>query len=556
MQQRISFILTIIFILGSFFINIYTEISLQHCAQPVQIPVNTKPNFTILLLPLDSRPPCTQFVEKLAALANVNLILPPPQLLDNYQTPGKTNELRTWLYSAIPNVDAAIISTDMLIHGGLIASRQNPPSPGTAEATIALLEACHRANPNASLYVFHIIPRLLIGGNNINPRYQALMQKYSVLKDEIYTFENQPDITELEAIEQELPPEIISNYLTLNQQTTDLSIKLIHLADQGIISSLVLGQDDGQPFGLPNVVKQKLTNYIKHYPQLTDKVFITRGTDEVALTLLGHILMHRAACHPRVLVQYSTPSAPTTIMPYMPHSVAKTVAEKLAIIGGVQTSDPQKADFILYIHIGTAHTSKASLTTAASQVKNLLDSGAMVALVDLSYRFKQEDTLLPYLIANDTKIFRLAAYAGWNTTSNSIGTALTEGALFTHALAADQTSPPNIRLYKNNLEFLAARFLDDSFYEKDILPYIAATLKQRNIDQNNLGDNYNSTNRLAKTLLTGRADTLFRQTLFRQPLATKNGGQLLVTNLDIEADLPWSRIFEIRITPIISVKYQ
>ena len=44
--------------------------------------------------------------------------------------------------------------------------------------------------------------------------------------------------------------------------------------------------------------------------------------------------------------------------------------------------------------------------------------------------FEAEELLLPQLLANNAPINKLAAYAAWNTFSNSSGTALAQGLIF------------------------------------------------------------------------------------------------------------------------------
>ncbi|MBP2654968.1 MAG: hypothetical protein H6Q73_2537 [Firmicutes bacterium] len=329
MLQRLVLCLALIFILAETAFNLYTEFSLQHSAKTVQFDSVAKPSFTIVLIPLDSRPPCIQFVEKLAALANISILTPPLELLDNYQTPAKIVELRTWLRQALQGANAAIISTDMLIHGGLIASRSSRGTQKDIADTLTLLEECHQANPSVELYVFNIIPRLLTADSNANAPYQLDMQKYSVLKDKVLTFENPNDIAELKLLEKSIPIDVIDNYLKRNQKSAEVSIELIKMTEKGIISGLIIGQDDCQPFGLPNIIKRQL------------EYFVDKHSGRIVTKLTNH--------KPQIFVQYSDADTAKIIMPYMPHSVAKTVEEKIGIIGGKQTFDRDKADFILFV---------------------------------------------------------------------------------------------------------------------------------------------------------------------------------------------------------------
>ena len=78
---------------------------------------------TTVVLPLDGRPPCTKFVSDLGLLASVKVILPPNELLGNYTEPAQRTILVNWLTDNIKNADGAIISSDLLIHGGLVGSR-------------------------------------------------------------------------------------------------------------------------------------------------------------------------------------------------------------------------------------------------------------------------------------------------------------------------------------------------------------------------------------------------------------------------------------------------
>ena len=65
------------------FIIIYFTTLLQNAAL-ISLPALPISD-SVLLVPLDSRPVCSTMVQKLGKLAGINVIVPPKELLDNYQ---------------------------------------------------------------------------------------------------------------------------------------------------------------------------------------------------------------------------------------------------------------------------------------------------------------------------------------------------------------------------------------------------------------------------------------------------------------------------------------
>ncbi|SFL87639.1 DUF4127 family protein [Pelosinus propionicus] len=510
---------------------------------------------TVVLLPLDSRPPCTQFVEQLGQITGIRVLLPQQELLDNYQTPANKKELRIWLRQVSSQADAAIISTDMLIHGSLLASRLSMGSNEDTNEVLDLLTVIHQENPYLKMYAFNIIPRLLIADNQENITYQRNMLKYSVIKDQVYTFENAEDIKTTHSLEKQLPANVIQHYTALYEKNTTLNLALLNMVEQGTLAGLVIGQDDGQPFGIPNMNKQQLQHQLSQKPSLANKVFITRGTDEVAISLLGHIVMENSNDRPKVFVMYSDHDAAQIIMPFMPHTVAKTVQEKMRIAGAVEAKKIDDADFILYIHVGTSNN-QSTFSSSAEQVRTLLDQGYRVALVDLTEHFQVSETLLPVLLAQKVAIPKLIAYAGWNTTSNSIGTAVTQASIFTKALKKDGNLAEIMAIYKENLEFLTARFLDDLYYQKEINPYINKQLQRRKIDPYHLQTVYYQTNIQVQKMMVSKANHLLREGLVNYPITIRTDQgleQIIITDLETQTYLPWQRTFEIWIKPTLAL---
>ncbi|WP_378955472.1 DUF4127 family protein [Pelosinus sp. sgz500959] len=554
-SHKSPFLLMILLILIS--IGSYSYNVKSHHSKPISIDYKdfNQHWLTILLLPLDSRPPCTQFVVQLAEMAGINLLMPPPELLDHDQTPANKVALRNWLYETSKQTHVAIISTDMLIHGSLVASRLSTGTTLDREDVLALLETIHQEVPNLQMYIFNIIPRLILADSQGNAVFQKYMLKYSILIDQIYTFENIEDIKKLTALEKQIPAAVINHYIAMYEENTKLNMRLMDMVDAGIISGLVIGQDDGQPFGIPNISKEKIQHQLLQKPHLKDKVFITRGTDEVALTLLGHIVTQRSTIQPRVFVKYSTPEASQITMPFMPNTVGKTVEEKLNLAGCLPVDTAEQADFILYVHIGTGKN-KSALSASAHELQNLLNQDYKVALVDLTEDFQFSETLLPVLIKQHADITKFIAYAGWNSTSNSIGTAITQASIFNYALTKQTSLPERLSLYQQNLEFLTARFLDDLYYQKEINPSTNKELQRLHVDPYHLASRYYQTNYEIQKRMFSKARLLLREGLSNHPItvdSTQGSQKIIITDLSIKTYLPWQRTFEIWLTPTLSL---
>jgi hypothetical protein len=531
---------------------ILLQYNLVHTATPVT-PKPSPPRFTIALAPLDSRPPCTDYVQKLAAMADLQVSLPPAILLDNYRQPGDTAQLRNWLSQEAVHSAAAIVSVDMLVHGGLLASRQGNEHHADAAATIQLLRTIHLEQPQVRLFAFNIIPRLFIADNPLTDKFKPQMSDWAILQETVRIFENPADVEKLRKLEAELPSELIEHYRNLYRANRQLNSQLLELVQEGTLAGLVLGQDDSAPFGLGNLERQWLDAAISHSPLLQSRVFVTRGTDEVALSLLGQVIADTTAHKNKVYVHYTEATTADRILPYMPGPLSRTVTEKLAISNTEQSSDFSVADYILVIHAGTIGSRRTDMEKSADLIKGWLATGKQVALVDLAADWRTDQTLLPFLQRNETPLQSLIAYAGWNTASNSIGTAVTQAAM---VLSGNRTTSANSPLHRDlqRVGFLAERMLDDWYYQKSFRHVLNDSLQRRRINPYDLQSTRNKVNQRIELQL---ADT-FPQLVGRQwqnslfALPTPSQGMYAIATWRVTTSLPWDRTFEIRLetTPL------
>lgn len=523
------------------------QFNLAHTATLIA-PKPSPPRSVIALVPLDSRPPCTDYVRQLAAMADFQVTLPPKELLDDYRQPGNTKALRHWLSHAATQSTAAIISVDMLVHGGLLSSRQGNEHSADATATINVLRTIHQSQPQLKLFAFSIIPRLFIADNPATEKFKPLMSEWAMLQETIRIFENPVDFARLQKIEAQLPPDLIEHYRNLYQANHQLNNQLLALVQEGVLTGLVLGQDDSAPFGLGNLERQRLDAFLIRNPSLRDKVFVTRGTDEVALSLLGQVIVETGTKKNRVYVHYTEATTADLIMPYMPGPLSRTVAEKLAISNAERSWDLTNSDYILIVHAGTTRSQPKNLAQTATLIKDWLIAGKQVALVDLAEDWQENQTLLPLLQKNAAPLHRLIAYAGWNTASNSMGTAATQAAMILNGNRAGAAADPLNRDLQR-ISFLAARIIDDWYYQKNFRPILNASLQRQAINPYDLQTARSQVNRRIERQLSNVFPRLiereWQNSLLNLPAPAS--GAYAIANWKLSSSLPWDRTFEIRL---------
>jgi len=171
------------------FISIPLLFLLSSCSphSSIEYSYDVDPQFSvqakrIVLLPLDSRPACTTLPQRLAHIGNIDLVIPPKDMLDHYHQPADRTQLREWLRAEAQNTDTMIISADMLLHGSLLHSRKNELTDKDVTSMLDFLRSLRKEHPSLRLYVFHTIPRLLIADDKETEEYQSDMLAYSTLQ--------------------------------------------------------------------------------------------------------------------------------------------------------------------------------------------------------------------------------------------------------------------------------------------------------------------------------------------------------------------------------------
>ena len=318
---------------------------------------------------------------------------------------------------------------------------------------------------------------------------------------------------------------------------------LIALAATGGYN-LVIGQDDAQPFGLPNRNRLHAADYMRQQ-NLGERGLFTAGADEIAQLLVARDYCRRTGYTPKFYIHYARPQMAVKFMPYMSVSVEATLLDKISFIGGRIVDDKAAADVIMFVNCGD-EVIKPTADTAAT-LNELLAGPTPVALLDSSSNFVKDELLLPLLLRTGVPLNRLAAYAAWNTLGNAAGTAAAQAAIF----SGQRCRLPHAQqpaLYAANLRFVVSRILDDYAYQKLLHARLALELKAKGINPTRLkGGGIAFAQTIIEGFLTAQKQELLHKNLGRTPFYTDASGSYYLQAIDIKTRLPWPRIFEIEL---------
>lgn len=449
---------------------------------------------SILLVPLDDRPCCTQFVQRLAAMAGRELIL--PDRLGNFLDPG---DPETMLAAMAEPHEALLVSLDMVAWGGLIASRAQPEPLEIALQRLQKAALLARGRP---AFAFQSIMRTAPTQTNL----EEVELAERLVELSVLTARRDPRADSLRAT---FPPAYLEDYLTRRRQAHLLNRLAIEQAGQGSWTELLLGIDDSRTEGW-NVLEIRELE-----PLLPPNASLAPGTDEMGMLLLTRLIRPTTP----IEVRWFPEAAAQRVGRYEDRSL-REVVQAQARAAGVSLGRSTRQLWV-YGPLGEQGEAREQgpvgperAEALIAELKVALDQGLMIALADVAHANGGDLKLLESLV-NSSLAPGLIGYAAWNTAGNTLGTALA-----TLACWPDQPSSSQELVRQN---FLLERLLDDGYYQaevrhqgglaglKDVPTAVAGSIK-RELDS-----------RLTRLIAAG----------FRPAR--------------LEVELPWARLFEVRL---------
>ena len=489
-----------------------------------------------------------QLPKMLGAIAGVRVETPPRALLGNYLSPGDPQALSRWLRDESPrDASAFILSTDMLDFGGLVASR----APGTpvyvAQTRLRDLAAFRAQRPAATFALFGTVMRLAptgvpaIGG--AADFFAAgepvdLLTQYANLPDP-------PQTDEQKALAAKLAVKLgsdLSAYLATRARNRDVDLYALQLTATGSFDRIVIGQDDAGPVGLHLRDLAALRAFAGRW-LAPDRASIEPGADELAMILTGAEVAREAHLVPRVRVRYSRADGGSVQDPLEFAPIDTTIGDIIRACGAVRApANDARADIDLFVRV--PDTNAADTNAFLDAIAAATVDGSKLprpAVADLTFlasgNMPEQRALVEALIARGIA-GKIDAFASWNTTANTIGTAVPV-AIATLAGRATHEFDPVM-----HAQFMLDRYADDYAFHDFVRPAVNDALSKRGIDDHT----YLLPDAAAFAASANRAD------LWPRALQLLSSIYPLYRDSGLTITLPWDRTFEtqldVRLTPV------
>ena len=393
----------------------------------------------ILLIPLDDRPPCLQFPVKMGLIGDAEIVTPPREILGRFTEAGKSDEIIKWLKTQnLKSFDAAIVSVDMLAYGGLVAMRVHQTDDQAATRRIEFVREMRRLAPKMKIYGSSVIMRLAPTGDVKNEAYREKLARWA----EISVETDEKSKSETAKLEREIPAFALVDYKAARVRDLKINLKTIDFVRENVIDYLILSQDDAKPHGIHVADRERLISETAKL-NLTEKIAIQPGADEVSMLLLARSLTDKYNFHPKIKAIYSSEELADKAMPYEDRPLRQTVSFQIQSTGAIEVpkeTDNFNINILFCVYVSRFEKDRAkSFAEEVWKGKNVVvadidpkgdvqgaDVKFVESLINPSLSLKENEKKNLPSFAN---LLFMSGYASWNTAGNTIGTALPQGIL-------------------------------------------------------------------------------------------------------------------------------
>ncbi|MBI3309670.1 MAG: DUF4127 family protein, partial [Candidatus Melainabacteria bacterium] len=317
---------------------------------------------------------------------------------------------------------------------------------------------------------------------------------------------------------QKIPPSILAHYKNHRDKNFTVNSYWLDSLHSHLFQYLIFACDDSSRYGM-NVVEAE---YLKKLIQNHRFSYLTKvitGTDEVSLILLAKAFIAAMNIAPSVALFFTDEKGKEIVGKYETNSICSVVQDQLNILN-IVVKDIQSSDLVICVHVPRLsqgdHIFGVNIGETQENINRLLEflnkNQKPFVIIDVAYANGSDPVLIKTLAHSNINWDLCYGYAGWNTTSNTSGTALAMGIC---RWIAEKNNSFNLSLFKKTF---ITRLLDDYAYQ--------VVIRQK---KQSLSDDITSDIKEIAKNLSGIFD---------------------ISNYEIKYTYPWDRSFEIELEVI------
>ena len=482
---------------------------------------------TIGIVPIDSRPCNTNWLSKLGHISDVNVMLLPIEYCGTLEKGAQPEAILNWLEQYISKFDYLILSTDALCFGGLVQARKGDKELEVINPFLNKIKDLLLRNKGVKVYLFDTLMRTSITAHNAKEaEYWKMINDYSYYMGHYHFYKDIDSLEQVNKLKEVIPSSILDSYLKARNVKHFLNLEFISWVIEGIADTMLLLQEDSMPYGIQQI-EQESINQVILLNKIEDSVHFYNGTDEGALVLLGKIIYHCSPIETSVFIDYSCSEMMERVHLFEDHIFKDNFNKMWDTIGLKRASSANDCNTVFALFGGKANRdldlSKPTMIPVIKddsykefikRINQYIKIGKNVILVDLYFPNGGTKELL-----DDIDYSKLSGYSGWNTSSNSLGSAICQLV--------------GVLVHGNSLlnqDFTWERIADDCIYQTYVRRVVNERLIKDNINVYQLGDEYRYAEELIEAEFKKYDEFLHHHTF--------------------KTWLPWKRTFEIDIEKI------
>ena len=275
----------------------------------------------------------------------------------------------------------------------------------------------------------------------------------------------------------------MNNWFVRREKNLSATRQLIDFAAEGVLNCFIIGRDDNAPLSQTHRENRRLTAYIKSLNVPSRTVQSHAGIDEYAMLLLARAVNDLRDVCPTVYVEFNRGVGAKTVPDFSDEELGISIRDEIALAGGVEIDNPARADFVLFVNTdrrGNTYDANNSFPPQSltprekrhlrrsakyfsSLVEKAVEKNFPVGIADVSFSNGSDNALMNQLREKNL-LYKLRAYSGWNTATNSSGFVIGTGILAKHMSRESRE------------KLLTRRYLDDWAYQANVRTQIAAEL--------------------------------------------------------------------------------